>query len=337
MAKRSDLCRSLALIGLFTQLFVGPTLAQPPRGDETKAARVKVVVLEGTQLFPMHVMQTRGIADKYRLQIELAKVAGPPAVYTMMQTGDFHVGFGGWLSIALMRAQGHKLTNVYSMSGYTNDVMVTSDSPLKSIADLKGKRVGIFGGPTGATTWFFRLVALKYFGIDPIKDSKVHYGAPPLLIGMLEKGELDAILILDPQIVQLLETGKFRSIGNIGDIWRGKTGQDPMLVAVTVNETWARENPAVAKRFVAAYKESLEYLKTHPEIWTELARTTGVKTDQGAKLVQQRSAGNFISRWDQKFIAEQYAFADDVIKAFGHAAGFPKQIPDGTFDLSYAP
>jgi len=37
-----------------------------------------------------------------------------------------------------MRAQGLKLTNVYSMSGYTNEVMVPLDSPLKSIGDLRG-------------------------------------------------------------------------------------------------------------------------------------------------------------------------------------------------------
>lgn len=302
--------------------------------QQAAPARVKVAVIEGTQLFPMYVMQAKGIAEKHQLQIEQTKAAGAQGLYTILQTGEFHVAFGGWLTNAFMRAQGHKFSNVYSVSRYTNEMMVPVESPLKSVADLRGKRVGLFGGPSATTTWFFRLLAVRFFGFDPAKEAKIHYGAPPLLMGMLERGELDVILSLDPQIVQMLETGKFRSIGNLGDIWRARTGQDPLLVAVTVNETWARQNPEVVRRFVAAFREALEILKTRPEVWSELAKAVGIKTDQGARLLRERSA--FVSRWDQKFIDEQYAYAAEVVKTFGDAAGIPKQIPEGTFDLSYA-
>ena len=304
--------------------------------QEGKPVRVKVVAIEGNQLFPVQIMQTKGIADKYKLQIDLIRVAGPQASYTIMQTDDFQIGFGGWLTIALMREKGFKLTNVYSMQAYTNDMIVPTDSPLKTMADLKGKRLGLFGGPTAATSWLFRLQAVKFFGFDPMKESKIHYGAPPLLIGMMERGDLDAVLTLDPQITQLLETGKFRSIGNIGDIWRAKSGQNPMLVSVTVNEPWAKANPAVVERFVAGFKEALTYLKTQPEVWSEIAKSMGVKTEHGAKLLHQRTAVAFITRWDQKFIDEQYAYAAEIIKVFGEAGDVPKQIPDGTFDMSYA-
>jgi len=112
---------------------------------------------------------------------------------------------------------------------------------------------------------------------------------------------------LDPLIARMLDTGKFRSIAQLGDLWRSRTGQDPMLVAVTVNETWAKEHPLVARRFVAAVKESIEYLRTHPEVWPELARSVG------------------------------HAYAAEVVKTLGEASGMPKQVPAGTFDLSYAP
>ena len=302
--------------------------------QQAAPARVKVAVIEGTQIFPMWVMQTKGIAEKHQLQIEQTKAANVQGLYTIVQTGDFNVAFGGWPTNALLRAQGHKISNIYSVSRYTNEMLVPVDSALKTFADLKEKRIGLFGGPNATVTWFFRLITVKFFGFDPMKDAKIHFGAPPLLMGMLERGELDAILTLDPHIVRMLETGKFRSIGNVGDIWRAKTGQDPLLVAVTVNEPWARQNPAVVKRFVVAFRESLEVLRTRPEVWTELAKAVGVKTEHGARLLRERSA--FISRWDQTYIDEQYAYAAEVIRTFGDAAGIPKQIPEGTFDLSYA-
>lgn len=302
------------------------------------ADKVKVVALEGSQLFPIQIMQTKGIAAKHGIEIDLQRVAGPQAVYTVMQAGDFHVGFGGWLSIVVLRAKGFKLTNVYSMVSYTNDVMVKADSPLKSMADLRGKRVGLFGGANAATSWLFRVVAVKFFGFDPTKDAKVHYGAPPLLIGMLERGELDAVLILDPFITQLLETGKFRSIGHLGKIWHEKTGQEPMLVAVTVNEPWAKANPDIVKRFVAAFREALIYLKTRPEAWPEIAKTMKVKTEAGTKLLYERTASALITRWDKKFIDDQYAYAAELYKTFGAGqSDIPATIPEGTFDLSYAP
>lgn len=328
MSRRPRLAAALAGT-LLAVAWVAPAAAQTPA-----PARVKVAVIEGTQLFPMWAMQTKGIAEKHQLQIEQTRAVNVQGLYTIVQTGEFQVAFGGWPTNALLREKGHKITNIYSVSRYTNEMMVPVDSPLKTLADLKGKRIGLFGGPTASVTWFFRLIAVKFFGFDPVKEAKIHFGAPPLLMGMLERGELDAILTLDPQIVQMLETGRFRSIGNVGDIWRAKTGQDPLLVAVTVNETWAKQNPAVVKRFVAAFRESLDVLKTRPEVWPELAKAVGVKTEHGARLLRERSA--FISRWDQKYIDEQYAYAAEVIKTFGDAAGIPKQIPEGTFDLSYA-
>lgn len=133
------------------------------------------------------------------------------------------------------------------------------------------------------------------------------------------------MMSLDPLIAQL------------GDLWRSRTGQDPMLVAVTVNETWAKEHPLVARRFVAAVKESIEYLRAHPEVWPELARSVGITTERGATLLRERTLRAFITRWDQKFIDEQLAYAAEVVKTLGEASGMPKQVPAGTFDLSYAP
>jgi len=61
----------------------------------------------------------------------------------------------------------------------------------------------------------------------------------------------------------------------------------------------------------------------------------GIKTDHGAKLLHQRSSAVYITRWDQKFIEEQYAYAAELIKVFGEPGDVPRQIPEGTFDMSY--
>ncbi|HEX9143857.1 MAG TPA: ABC transporter substrate-binding protein [Candidatus Binatia bacterium] len=326
-----------ALAVLLAAAQEGLAASAASKEEKARPATVKVTFIEGTQSFPLLVMQTKGIADKYNLKLEENKVAGPQGLATAMQTGNFEVSFRGWLSTALMRSKGHKAIVVYSLTSYTDDLVARVNSPFKSIADLKGRRIGISGGPATESVWLFRLEAVRFFGFDPLKEAKVQFGAPPLLMGLLENNELDAILVQNPQVVQLVETGQYRSIASLGGIWREKTGQDPLFVSVTMNETWAKANPDVARRFVAAYKEALEYLKTHPDVWPALAKSLGIKTDEGARLLQQRTAGGLLTRWDKKFIDEQYRYAAEVIKVFAEAEEFPKQIPEGTFDMSYAP
>ena len=297
--------------------------------------KVRVTAIQGTQLFPVRIMQSAGIAAKHGLELDVKGVAAPQALYTIMQTNDFEVAFGGWISIALMRDKGFKFTNVFSMISFTNEIMVKNDSPYQSIADLKGKRVGLFGGPTAATSWLFRILAVKKFGFDPVKDIKIKYGAPPLLVGMLDRGDLDAVLILDPFITRLMETGKYRSVGTVGKLWNEATGQNPMLVAVTVYEPWAKQNPDVVRRFVAAFKEAMIYLQKHPESWGPQAKKMGIKTEKGVKMLYERTAPAFITTFDQKLIDDQLAYAAEIIKAFGPQGDVPSKIPAGTFDLSY--
>lgn len=330
---------SLLLVALLFILGVEGTqdaLIAAEKAAEVKPAKVRWMLQEGIQLIPLEIMQKRGIAKKYQLQIEPIIVAGPQAIYTVMQTGDFDTAVASWIPTALLREKGHKVTVVYSLHGYTNDILVKTNSPIKSIADLKGKNIGIFGGPVAGTTWMLRLELVKFFGFDPIKECNVNYGAPPIMMAMLEKGELDAILMLDPQGVRMMETGNFRSIGNMSEIWHKNTGQYPLHLCLIMNETWANKNIEVAKRFIAAYKETLGYLRSHAEIWPEWVKGAGIKTEQGAKLFRERTTNFFfIAKWDQQFINDQYALANEISKVFGEAEGFPKKIPDGTFTTAY--
>jgi len=311
----------------------------PPAGTAPNPlpAVIKVVALEGMQLFPVQAMLASGIAERHGLRLDLVRMGSPDGVYAVMQTGNFHVAFAAWLNVALLRSRGARITTVYSTSGYTNEVMVPTGSPTRRIGDLRGKRIGVFGGPAAATTWLFRASTLKLFGFDPAKDAQMYYTAAPILLALLEQGELDAILSLDPQITLMLETGRFRSVGSIGSMWRSATGQEPLLLAVTVNEPWAQDNAEVLRRFIAAYRESLDALRSRADLWPELARSAGVKTDQGISLLARRSAQAFVSRWDPAFLEAQHAYAATILQTFGAVDGVPREIPAGTFDRSFLP
>jgi ABC-type nitrate/sulfonate/bicarbonate transport system substrate-binding protein len=336
--------RTLAIPIALAALAATTTLAACGGDSESTAASgggdlavVKPLVIQGTQLFPIKVMQDTGIAAKHHLKVEPQMMAGPEALYTRMLAPGFQVGFGAWAKIAQLRAAGHHLVNVFSMYGYTNDVLVKNDSPYRSLADLKGKRVGQFGGPGAGTTLMYRLEAKKFFGYDPQKDAQPFFGAPGLLAGQLGKGQLDGALLLDPVLDQLLLTGQYRSIGNLGQIWRQRTGQSPMLVSINMNEDWANANPQVARNFVAAYSEAQKYIKTHPQVWKGLAASVGIKDPKGVALLRKRVQPALLDTWGPGFIQQQLDFAKTLVQTFGPSQDFPSEIPSGTFTTKFAP
>ena len=166
----------------------------------------------------------------------------------------------------------------------------------------------------------------------------MQFGAPPLLWGMMEKGDLDVIMTLEPFITKMLETKKFRALPTLGNKWFEKTGQKPLLVTVCAKEEWLERNQDVAKRFVRAFKESIDYVREHREIWPAIAKKLRIKTEWGQKTIYDRVAPNYITRWDRAYIQEQLKWADTVRETLGpKVRGLPKKIPDDVWSFKYAP
>jgi ABC-type nitrate/sulfonate/bicarbonate transport system substrate-binding protein len=305
---------SLAYLG--TQL----VQAAPARAADAPAV-VRPDLFPGVQIFPIQVMQKKGFASKYNLEVKSVMLAGPQAVYQRMQRDDFQMGFGAWPKIAQLRHAGAKVVMVYSMLGYTNEILVKTDSPIKDVTDLKGKRVAVFGGPGAGTTAMFMLEMKNYYDFDPLKQAHIFYGALGLVAAELERGQVDAALLLEPFSDKLLATGKFRSVGNLGKIWEKHNNASPMLLALVMGEKWADANPIVAKRFVAAYSESLLYLKTHKEIWKELAAGINIKDPAAVELLRKNASAALINKWNDAYVQSQLQFASQLTSLFEHGGG----------------
>lgn len=314
-----------------------PGIGQPAGNTAASGPvdNVRVVLLQGGQVFPVYVMQKMGIDKKYNLEIERRETVDTNASYNMLRTKEVDLGFGGWMTIAKLRTTGVDLLNIYSMGVVTNEIMVKNESSLRSYADLKGKRVGVFGGPAGTTTLILRLITMKFFGFDLLKDSQVQYSAPPLLVGLMEKGEIDAALLLDPHIGKMEASGKFRSIGDMGKIWEEKMGWPLLLVTINTTDEFANKNPRAVKNFVAAFKESVEYLQSHPEIWPELAAMGGAEGPEEVKLLSQRVGRQVLARWDDELIKQQLEFAKMAMEIGG--PDVLPYIPNEAFTTKFVP
>ena len=307
--------------------------ASPVAGQER--ARLRVVVLPGSQWYVVETMQRQGIAAKHRLDLERIDVASVEAIYTNLKAKAADIAFAGWVSNLQLRAQGFDFVSVFPLTEFHNDILVRDDSPVRAWADLKGKRIGLYGGPAGTTTAMFKVQALKFFGLDPEKESKIHFGASPLLGGLLEKGEVDAIMVADPVTTNLLLTRKFRSIGNLNDIHRERTGDGLLMLTITSRDEVVAKQPEAVRSFNRAYVETVAYMRSHPAIWEELGRASGIKTKEGAEMLRQRLEKNYLTAWDEKYVAKQLDFARQIQEVLGKK--YLPEIPPAGFTLKLAP
>jgi hypothetical protein len=116
------------------------------------------------------VMIDQGIDRKYGLAAEYRAYPTLDGLFTAIRGKEVDVGFSGWTAIAQFRSKGFPVTLIFPVGrGVTVDVIVPTASPIKSIADLKGKKVGSFAGAAGTATVLFRVIASKFYGFDPGK------------------------------------------------------------------------------------------------------------------------------------------------------------------------
>jgi ABC-type nitrate/sulfonate/bicarbonate transport system substrate-binding protein len=334
MVRRIGLLLGLSLVVLPPAHAQAP--AQAPATATSKT--VDVLVQPGLQIFPLAIMKLRGFDRKHDLSLQEQKVAGVQGALTRIINSQFNVAFQPWATVAVFRQRGIGVINTDSLSRFSHSVVVKADSRFGSWRDLKGAKVGLSGGAAAAATHIFRYEMIKFVGLNN-DDYELKFGEPGLLGAQLERGDVDAALLLEPLSSQFIAGGKYRAIGGLGDAYKAGTGKEPPpYINVIMNEAWAKANRDLARRFLQALRESQEFLRDNPSIWPELAREIGITDPKEIEVLRQRVAPTIITEWNPTLIAAQDEFLRDIARVLPKKdLAFPAEPPAGWSSLDYAP
>ena len=152
--------------------------------------------------------------------------------------------------------------------------MVPASSPIQTLADLKGRKLAVAGGPIDKN-WLLLQAWLKREGIDLKSEATIAYGAPPLLMAKTLSGEMDATVNYW-NFCAVMEAKGFRRVAGIEDLLPrlGAKGRTAMIGYV-FDEEWARANPDVIARFIAMTRMAKEILSNSDAEWEKIAPLTG--------------------------------------------------------------
>lgn len=304
----------------------------------TASAQVKVQIGDLAQSLneiASRAMIDQGIDRKYGIAAEYRAYPTLDGLFTAIRGKDVDVGFGGWTAIAQFRSKGFPVTMVFPVGrGVTVDVIVPAASPIKSIAELKGKKVGTFAGAAGTATVLFRVIASKFHGFDPGKTGDLQFAGPGLLPALLDKGEIDAAVMFDPIAAKLIGSGKYRSIGNLADAYKAGTGDDFLWIGYSTNDDFIKSNPEALTNFTRAWLEAIEYVKSNPAVFEAYGKKYGLEPAAIA-LLRDRVIADYTTTWNDSIIASLRRFGEMANEVMG--AGYLDTVPAAAFSTKFDP
>lgn len=257
----------LAAILLYaTQLFAADTVI--------RAAVLKT----GTVNWELDTIRHYGLDKANGFTLEVTELAGNPATQIALQGGVADIIVSDWIWVARQRAEGKDFVFVpYSKA--VGNLMVKDDSPIKSLMDLKGKKIGIAGGPVDKSWVVLRAFAEKETGLDLAKETEQVFGAPPLIFESALNGETDASINFW-HFAAKMKTRGMREVISVADA-SVKLGLDPdmPLLGYVVAGELLKSNPKAVAGLAAASRAAKEKLSSDPAAWERLRPMMNAKTD----------------------------------------------------------
>jgi NitT/TauT family transport system substrate-binding protein len=275
------LARQFLMIGTAFLLGLAAVTAAPA-ADRIRIAAQKT----GTLAWELEIIRTHGLDKKAGLDLQIVELASPEAGKIALRSGSADLIVSDWLWVARERSLGDKLV-FYPYSSQIGAIMVPADSAIAGIADLKGKKIAVAGGPLDKS-WLMLQADARRDGVNLKAQATVVYGAPPLLSQKALQREHDATLTFWNFCAELEGKGLKRGIDMEAIEKRlGAAGPVAMLGYV-FDARWAAKNKAAVTRFLGIAAEAKDVLAGSPDEWQRLSPRIGVIDAAGLDIYRKR-------------------------------------------------
>ena len=163
------------------------------------------------------------------------------------------------LAAALSRANGSPIKTVYIQSQPEwTALVVAKNSPIKSLKDLKGKKIA---ATKGTDPFLFTLQALETAGLNKKEVQLVHLQHPDGKTAF-ERGQVDAWAGLDPLMAAAqIQSGAKLLYRNVGF---------NSYSVLSTKEQFAKQNPEAIEAVIKAYEQARKWAKANPDKLAEL-------------------------------------------------------------------
>jgi len=179
-------------------------------------------------------------------------------VRTALLTGDIAMGGMSGTTMAAPRLQGGDPILIASFLNSLQYRLVVRPE-IRTVADLKSKRVGVAGFGLGAHRG--AQIMLAKLGLNPDTDvTMLQIGGDPTRLAALLAGTIDAS-VFNPPLYKRAVEGGMRVLANIEDM-----NFPVQASALVTTDRFTKKNYDLTRRAVRSIIESIHVIKTNPEL-----------------------------------------------------------------------
>ena len=193
----------------------------------------------------------------------------------------------------------------YHASGEGAGIWVKKDSPIKSVADLKGKKLGVYSlGSAGIT--LIRIALADVHGLNvAVRGGDIEFVEmpAPALAAALASGRIDAATLIHAQAFKAMQENDFVAITQTAGDLTKKFGVRMVSAVLAGYGEKLDADPDVYKEFLRVLHASVQYaLKNPGEVYPAVAKATNTNPE-------------FFKAWFSRFSDFPAELTKDDVKA----------------------
>lgn len=238
------------------------------------------------------------------LKIEITVFDSPTDGKNAVVTKSVDFGTFGIAAAILGGAAGEPVVVVGAMCNKGMGVISKAGSDVKSIKDLKGKKVGIWPGSTQEVFIFERL-KMEGMSVKDITPVRVPFGEMP---AMLQRGDIDAYVGAEPAPGLSISSG----IGQLVEYPYG-TAMGGLNMIFGTHEDMVAKNPDLVRTMLKTHRQAVEFMNANKQT---VADVTVQKLGANRAAVEQALGANnveYIWKLDDKVMTQSKTYAQHML------------------------
>ena len=289
----------------FKVFFIGFCLWVSGNSFAAEKTTIRIgVQASGTLEWELQALQDNPQVKSADFELQIQPVANAEAGKIALQSGAVDMIVSDWIWVSSLRATGADFT-FYPYSNTSGALVVADKSPIHSIADLKGKRLGIAGGELDKNWLLLQALAQKE-SLDLNGSVEKTYGAPPLINEQIKQNRVDAVLTYW-HFAARLEAQGYRQIIDGRGILKGLgITENVSSIGYVFKQSWAESHQQAINNFFKASKQAKNQLCTSDAVWKKTIPLLHADDVSTQALMRQRYCEGGIEQWGEK---EQQAAA----------------------------
>jgi ABC-type nitrate/sulfonate/bicarbonate transport system substrate-binding protein len=228
------------------------------RAADLPVVRVGKAQAISATFLPLEIGEAAGIWRQVGIALDIAALRGDVQIQQGLTAGSIDVGLGSGPGLGFL-AKGVPALGIAALASepYNMVLVVPVASPIKTVADLRGKRIAV-SGKGALTDWLAQQLGVQQkWPADSITTMPL--GDPKAYVAAMKTGNVDGFVAAAELGYDLQERGEGRILLNFGTVVH-----DFNTHIIFARTDFINAHPDLVGKFLQGWFTSVAYMRAHP-------------------------------------------------------------------------